>query len=103
MTTTDDAATTEPVVNQHGQTIAILQWRDNGDGTKYARIDDGTLTRRSDGTVTARCQDDAGTVRDYEMPDVATAFYTLGLSTHRRNGINLWRELDNLPGLAGRD
>lgn len=36
----------------------------------------------------------------YEMPDVASAFYTLGLAAYRRNGINLWRALDNLPGLG---
>lgn len=103
MTSTDDAATTEPVVNKHGETIAVLHWQNNGDGTEYARIDNATLVRRSDGTVTARCQDHAGTVRAYQIPDVASAFYTLGLSAHRRNGINLWRALDNLPGLAGRD
>lgn len=103
MATTNHASTPEPVINQHGETIALLSWRDNGNGTEYARIDNGTLTRSDDGTVTASCQDDAGTVRRHDMPDVVTAFYALGLSAHRCNGIDGWRELANQPGLAGRD
>lgn len=105
MTTTHTTppASAETLVNQHGDTIAVLHWRDNGDGTDYAPIDDGTIVRHRDGTVTVRCQDPSGTVQRYPMPDTVTAFYALGLSAHRCNGINLWNELANMPGLAGRD
>ncbi|GAA1020458.1 MULTISPECIES: hypothetical protein [Amycolatopsis] len=95
----------ELVVNHHGETIAVLHWHDNLDGTEYAQIDDGRIIRHRhrDGTVTAKCQDHAGTVRRYPMPDTATAFYALGLSAHRCNGIDGWRELGTLPGIAGCD
>jgi hypothetical protein len=102
-TRTRPSASAESIVNQHGDTIAVLQWRDNGDGTDYAPIDDGTIIRHRDGTVTVKCQDRAGTVRRYPMPDTVTAFYALGLSAHRCNGINGWKELENMPGLAGCD
>lgn len=93
----------EPVVNQHGETIAVLHWKDDRDSTVYARTDDGTIIRYRDGTVTAKCQDPAGTVRSYPMPDTATAFYALGLSAHRCNGINLWKGLGTLHGISGCD
>ncbi len=96
-------ASAEPIVNQYGDTIAELHWRDNGDGTTYAPIDNGTIIRHRDGTVTAKCQDATGTVRRYPMPDAVTAFYALGLSAHRCNGINGWKELANMPGFAGCD
>lgn len=100
---TPPPASAEPVVNQHGETIAVLDWRDNRDSTEDAQIDDGEIIRHRDGTVIVKCQDPAGTVRRYPMPDTATAFYALGLSAHRCNGIDLWKEFDNLPGMAGCD
>lgn len=94
----------EPVVNQHGDTIATLTWRDNGNGTEYAHIDNGTISRGHDGTVTVKCHDTTtGTVTPYTMPDTVTAFYALGLSAHRCNGIDGWLELALMPGTAGRD
>jgi hypothetical protein len=97
----------EPVVNQYGDTIATLTWRDNrnGDGTEYARIDNGTITRADrTGPVTVQCQDTTtGRVTRYTMPDTVTAFYALGLSAHRCNGIDGWLALSLLPGTAGRD
>lgn len=82
----------EPVVNPYGVTIAVLHWRDNRDGaTTWAKIDNGTLIRRPDGTVTVQLQDQTtGDVRSYEMPDTVTAFYALGLCAGRCNGINGW-------------
>jgi hypothetical protein len=98
-------AVSEPVVNQHGDTIAVLTWRDNGNGTEYARIDNGTIIRgHTDGTVTVKIQDTAtGDVARYTMPDTVTAFYALGLSAHRCNGIDGWLTLALMPGTAGRD
>ncbi|MFD9964012.1 hypothetical protein [Amycolatopsis sp. NPDC058986] len=93
----------EELTNNRGETIAVLVWKDNGNGTRYANIDDGTLIRNPDGTVIAKCQDRAGTVRRYTMPDAVTAFYCLGLSAHRCNGINGWLEFSLMPGSAGCD
>ena len=53
--------------------------------------------------VIATCQGSAGTVRKYAMPDTVTAFYSLGLSAYRCNGINGWLELSLMPGSAGCD
>jgi hypothetical protein len=94
----------EPVVNQYGETIATLTWRDNGNGTKYANIDNGTLTRHHDGPVTVQCQDTAtGRVTRYITSDTVTAFYALGRCAHRCTGIDGWLELALVPGLAWAD
>lgn len=95
----------EPVVNQHGDTVATLTWRDNGNGTEYAHVDNGTITRGRPGDpVTVQLQDiTTGRVTRYTMPDVVTAFYALGLCAHRCNGINGWLEMAMMPGTAGRD
>jgi hypothetical protein len=95
----------EPVVNQHGDTIAMLTWHDNGNGTEYANIDNGTITRRHPGDpVTVQCQDTTtGRTTRYTMPDTVTAFYALGLCAHRCTGIDGWLELALTPGTAGHD
>lgn len=61
----------EPVVNQDGEIVAMLTWRDNDNGTQYANIDNGTITRREpDGPVTVACQDTTtGKVTRYTLPD----------------------------------
>ncbi|QWF81027.1 hypothetical protein [Amycolatopsis sp. CA-230715] len=103
-THTTPPGSAEPIVNQYGDTIAVLHWQDNLDGTDYAPIDDATIVRRRDGTVTVECQDTTtGKVRRYSMPDTVSAFYALGLSAHRCNGTCAWNELANMPGLAGCD
>lgn len=93
-----------PLLNDNGDTVAELDWRDNGDGTNWCKIDNGTLTRRPDGTVTVKLQNQrTGAVTPYDMPDAVTAFYALGLCASRRNGIDGYLPLATLPGLAGRD
>lgn len=94
---------TEPVINDIGNTIAVLTWRDNGDGTEYARLDDADIIREVSGHATVTCQDKHGKTRKYRMPDVATAFYCLGLSAHKCNGVDGWREFSLMPGWAGSD
>lgn len=95
---------TESLVNGHGESIAVLDWRANGNSTEFACIDDGTIARRPDGTVRVRMQDGStGHVTVHEMPDPVTAFYALGLSVERRNGIDGWLYMTLAPGLAGRD
>lgn len=96
----------ETLTNAFGEPVATLNWlpNSNGAGNEYARIDDGTIERRPDGTVRVRCQNPTtGKISTYEMTDVPTAFYALGLSAHRCNGVDGWAELANMPGAAGRD
>lgn len=94
----------EPLINTYGETIAELDWRDNGDGTEWCKIDNGTITRRPDATVTVKVQDQkTGDVKPYAMPDAATAFYALGLCASRCNGIDGWARMALMPGTAGRD
>lgn len=93
----------EPLINKYGETIAELDWRDNGDGTTWCKIDNGTITRHADGvTVKLQCQR-TGVVVPIEMSDALTAFYALGLCASRCNGIDGWLELSLMPGTAGRD
>uniref|UniRef100_UPI003F49B39B hypothetical protein n=1 Tax=Amycolatopsis sp. CA-096443 TaxID=3239919 RepID=UPI003F49B39B len=97
----------EKLVNDLGETIAILDWKDNGGGrepSEYAKIDDGKLVRRVDGSVLVTLQDrKTGRKTRYEMTDAVIAFYALGLSAHRCNGIDGWLEMTLMPGTAGRD
>jgi len=93
----------EPLINDAGETIAALDWRDNGDGTHWCKIDNGTITRHPDGvTVRLQCQR-TGVVVPLELRDTITAFYALGLCASRCNGIDGWLELAVMPGTAGRD
>lgn len=94
----------QPLINGHGETIAELDWRSNGDGTTWCKIDNGTITRRTDGAVTVKVQDqDTGVITPYDMPDAVTAFYALGLCASRCNGIDGWSTMSLMPGTAGRD
>ena len=94
----------EQLTNAYGETIAELDWMPNGDGTTWCKIDNGTIVRRADDTVTVKIQDQAtGAVSAYDMSDAVTAFYALGLSWERCNGIDGWLSLAVLPGTAGRD
>jgi hypothetical protein len=95
------------VIDYYGRNLGVLAWFVNTPtGDMFANFDNGTLTTdpSGKGDVTVRIQNpDTGRVRTYTMPDVATAFSTLGLHAERCNGINAWREMELMPGTAGRD
>lgn len=93
------------VIGNLGKILGVLAWFD-GDGTRWASIDDGKITAPASGRgdVTVRIQDQrTGLIRTITMPDIVTAFYSLGLSAERCNGINGWLALELMGGTAGCD
>jgi hypothetical protein len=94
----DDMGTTEPVINSNGETIATLTW--NG---ATAKVDRGTIARKGVDVIVRLQNADTGRVRTYRFGDVAAAFYGLGLSVERCDGIDGWGEMAAMPGSAGRD
>ncbi len=96
--------TSEQLTDRTGTVLAELHWADNGDSAEWCKIDDGTIVRHPDKHVTVRCQNPTtGRIRTYQMPNLVAAWFVLGLSAHRRNGIDGWAELAAMPGTAGRD
>lgn len=94
----------EAVINGLGETIAVLDWRDDVDGTRWAKVDDGTITALVNGEVLVKVQNpNTGKIRRFQMASVVDAFYSLGLSVERCNGIDGWLEMALAPGTAGRD
>lgn len=95
------------VIDYYGRCIGVLAWFVNPPaGQMFANFDNGTVITSSDGKgdATIRIQNpETGYVHTCTFPDVATAFWTLGLHTERCNGINAWLEMGSLPGAAGCD
>jgi hypothetical protein len=93
------------IIDNLGNVLAVLAWFTNGDHC-WANIDNGKMTAPANGrgeiTVELQCQT-TGTVKKYQMADPISAFYDLGLTAQRCNGINDWFGGVNLPGSAGRD
>ena len=86
------------VIDYYSRTIGVLAWFTNTPtGDVFAHVDNGTLTTDASGKgdVTVRLQNpETGVITTHTMPDIVTAFYRLGLHTHRCNGINMWLEMD---------
>lgn len=95
------------VIDYYGRCIGVLAWFVNTPSENmFANFDNGTVITSPDGKgeATIRIQDqNTGRVRTYTFPDVATAFWILGLRTERCNGVNAWLEMGTLPGTAGSD
>lgn len=95
------------VIDYYGRCMGVLAWFvNNPTGDMFAHIDNGTITTdpSAKGKAIIRIQDqNTGRIHTYTFPDIATAFWTLRLRTERCNGIDGWRELAAMPGIAGRD
>jgi len=93
------------VVDNYGRILGVLAWFTESN-KRWAKIDNGTITAPADGRgeVTVKIQDrTTGLVRTYTMRDPVSAFYALGLSAGRCNGIDGWLALSLMPGSAGCD
>src|SRR5512136_2073438 len=98
----------EPVVNIYNETIATLTWRYNSTDTEWAKINNGTIVRRKDGTGPLKISlqnQTTGKIRTFDVHStVVEAFYSRGLCAgDNPNGINGWLEMELMPGSAGRD
>lgn len=104
MTTATAPAATTDIRDSGNQVIATLTWNDNGDATRWAKVDDGIITEFGDHTVRVRLQNQiTGRIREYHFADLVIAWWSLGLSAHTCNGIDGWLVMALMPGTAGRD
>lgn len=81
------------VIDNGGRVLGVLAWFRHGD-TMWTKVDDGIIVASASGLgdVIVKKQDGSGRVHTYLMADPATAFYVLGLSARRCNGIDGWSE-----------
>ena len=85
----------ELVTRYDDEVVAVLTWKAAGDGRSELCVVDGAVIGRpiADRTAVAVLIEGhrGGRVRAYRFPDVATAFWSLGMSAHVCDGVDGWR------------